>query len=391
MQYPNTKSNCLVCGSSDLVQIASLTGIPSSAQYFISEPPSLDQRTKSSTSLSIFQCNHCTHVQASSPLVPYYKNVITASSLSALITETRDQKISSFCQYLSNDSPSIVEIGMYRGQYLRHLLNIGYPNVYGIENCIDSVQYATDSGVHCQTGYLLDTAFQNQSDRLYDIILCFNFLEHVPDPFRFLLEIKNSLASPKSIFYFTMPSFNYIQSEMLLQEFVPDHISYFTPKSLRTLFHRCGLDIISLNSINNDNDLELIAVLDKPAILPIPTLYLDSLVSQINALISENSNSHRRVAFWGAGHRSLTLISQLNYNKISFIVDSAYFKQGTYCPDTSLPIVSPSYLTEHHVDILFLSLPGIYASEVIQSLKKKGVLPSLIYLIEGNHLSQLQI
>ena len=33
-----------------------------------------------------------------------------------------------------------------------------------------------------------------------------------------------------------MPSFQYISSQNLLQEFVPDHISYFTPQSLRTLF-----------------------------------------------------------------------------------------------------------------------------------------------------------
>ena len=389
--YPNTKSHCLVCGSSDLSQIASLSGIPSSAQYFVSEPPTLDKTKDSITSLSAFQCNHCTHVQAFSPLVPYYKNVITASSLSALITKARDQKLFSFCQYLSNPSPSIVEIGMYRGQYLKHLLNIGYQSVYGIENCPRAVDFAKQAGVNSQIGYLLDNEFQNLSGHFYDIVLCFNFLEHVPDPFRFLLEIKNHIASPKSIFYFTMPSFHYIQSQMLLQEFVPDHVSYFTPKSLRTLFYRSGLEILSLDSINNDNDLEITAVLEKPSISPISTLFLDSLVSRINALIFEHVNSHRKVAFWGAGHRSLTLISQLNFSDISFIVDSAVFKQGTFCPDTSLPIVSPSYLAEQNVDLLFLSLPGIYASEVIESLKNKGVLPSSIYLIEGNDLSPLYI
>ena len=68
-----------------------------------------------------------------------------------------------------------------------------------------------------------------------------------------------------------MPSFHYIKSQMLLQEFVPDHVSYFTPDSLSTLFHRCNLKLHSLNSINNGNDLEVVAIYEKPDISPLLT------------------------------------------------------------------------------------------------------------------------
>ena len=389
MPHPNTKDVCLVCGSRDLLPIASLSGIPTCAQPFIENKPSNDIKESSSTSLTAYQCTNCTHVQSDSPLVPYYKKVITTASLSSSILSVRDNHIVSFSRLLSIDDPAIIEIGMYQGQYLKHLNSLGYQHVYGIEACPKSVSVAVSAGIDCQVGYLLDSDFEMHSQSFFDIILCFNFLEHIPDPLHFLTIIKNKIASNKAIFYFTMPSFHYIKSQMLLQEFVPDHVSYFTPDSLSTLFHRCNLKLHSLNSFNNGNDLEVVAIYEKPDISPLSNVPIDLLISQINYITEDSFNTNQIVAFWGAGHRSLTLISQLSFSKISFIVDSASFKQGTYCPDTGIPIFSPSVLNDNQVDVLFLSLPGSYASEVINSLRESSCLPSQIYLIEGNILSQL--
>ena len=215
--YPNTKYACLVCGSDDLLPIASLSGIPTCAQPFITYKPSVDLKRSSSTSLTAYQCTKCTHVQSDSPLVPYYKKVITTASLSPSILSVRDEHIASFCRLLSNPSPNIIEIGMYQGQYLAHLNTLGYRNLYGIEACPESVSIAQSSGIDCQVGYLLDSEFDVETDSLFDVILCFNFLEHIPDPLRFLQIIKSKIASPRAIIYMTMPSFFYIKSQMLLQ------------------------------------------------------------------------------------------------------------------------------------------------------------------------------
>ena len=145
------------------------------------------------------------------------------------------------------------------------------------------------------------------------------------------------------------------------------------------MFHRCNLKLHSLNSINNGNDLEVVAIYEKPDISPLSNVPIDLLISQINSITEDSFNTNQIVAFWGAGHRSLTLISQLSFSKISFIVDSASFKQGTYCPDTGIPIFSPSVLNDNQVDVLFLSLPGSYASGHI--LLRISCLPSQIYLV----------
>ncbi len=379
---------CLVCGFSDLIRIASVNDIPCSAQPFIDTKPPSHQYSTYRTSLTAFQCPSCSHVQSSAPLVSYYKDVISAASLSPSLLADRDSKIQELCSLLGKTSPYIYEIGAFKGLYIYHLQKLGYKNVRGIEHNSDSVLSAFAQGIKLDRGYLLDDCADLFHDVRYDIVLCFNFIEHIPDPFEFILAIKSKIASDSAYFYFTMPSFEYISSQNLLQEFVPDHISYFTPQSLRILFRRCNLKIHSLRSINQGNDLEIIARHDKVIISPLSDLPLQNLIVDINSVLLHDNKSK---VFWGAGHRSLTLISQIEHSAISYIVDSAPFKQGMFCPDTGLKVVSPQFFFQDPPDVLFLSLPGLYAAEVIESIRSANITTSQLFLIEGNTLSSINI
>lgn len=377
---------CLVCASDQLLQIAHLSDIPHSAQPFVDDPVPPTKRSEYTISLSAYQCQSCSHVQADCPRVPYYKDVITASSLSPTILKMRDDNIHTISQLLKKNNPSIFEIGAYKGQYLSHLRRRGYSHLQGLEHSHLSCAQSDDPCINLQQGYLLDPDLALSSENCFDLILCFNFLEHIPQPFEFLQVIKARLAASSAYLYLTMPNFEYIRSHNLLQELVPDHISYFTLQSLKTLFQRCNLDIISLKAINNSNDLEIIAHHQQLQISPLDPLCLENLSRSLDAILLNAFRSEQSVAFWGAGHRSLTLISQLHYAHISCIVDSADFKQGKYCPDTGLQIISPSHYYQSTTDILILSLPGIYANEVAAQLGQSEKSPNRIYSIHGNEL-----
>lgn len=351
------------------------------------EPVNPSIRSSYTTSLSAYQCLSCSHVQADCPLVPYYKDVITSAALSPTIIEARDSRIQWISELLNKDNPKICEIGAYKGHYLEHLKALGYSHVHGIENSQVSTSQPNESSIHLQQGYLLDDDLAIAPENCFDIILCFNFLEHIPSPFQFLQVIKSRLAAPSSYLYFTMPSYDYIKSHNLLQEFVPDHLSYFTGQSLKVLFQRSNLNIISLKEINSSNDLEIIAHHQDIHVAPLDPSCLIELTVSLDSILFNASNLNHTVAFWGAGHRSLTLISQLHHQHISFIVDSADFKQGKYCPDTGLMIVSPAKYYSAPTDILILSLPGIYVNEVLVQLEQLDRAPQKIYNIKGNTLS----
>ena len=83
------------------------------------------------------------------------------------------------------------------------------------------------------------------------------------------------------------------------------------------------------------------------------------------------SQESSNIVIWGAGHRSLTLISQINYREINYIIDSASFKQDKYSPVSRIKIVSPDILYSLQNISLILNLPGIYGEELISTLDEK--------------------
>ena len=149
---------------------------------------------------------------------------------------------------------------------------------------------------------------------------------------------------------------------------------------------RSGLELISLTSINTGNDLAIIAKHTSFDNLTLNSAYLKRLIGEINDVLDQAISDNSKVSFWGAGHRSLTLISQLKYSSIGQIVDSAPFKQDHFCPATGLKIVSPEFFYSNPSDVLILSLPGIYAQEVISKLTDLEVKVPLLYTIDGNEL-----
>lgn len=381
--------HCIVCGSSFLKEITRLERIPASAQYFIHATELRNTSLHGHASLTAYQCKSCTHVQSNSPLVPYYKDVISTSSLSPSIRERRDSRIRDISQLLGNKNPSILEVGAFQGQYLQHLINVGYSKVAGIEHNPISVEIGNASGAKLVQGYILDEIQVEKELLPADILLCFNFLEHIPDPFGFIELLKHNFCSSSSFFYLTMPSFEYIRKANLLQEFIPDHISYFTLRSLETLFKRCNMEIVSIEEIHNSNDLEIVAKTFVYEPVALDSQPFHSLISIINTILIDSFKANQRVAFWGAGHRSLTLISQLQHDYIDFIVDSATFKQGLVCPDTYLPIIGPATFFSFPTDVLFLSLPGVYSDEVCTVIKELQLGIGSIFVITGNNISKI--
>ena len=298
--------HCLVCGSPNLTELCSIKNVPKAAQFFLDscDNPSVYEDF---TDLLIFRCPVCSHVQQNSSIVDYNLDVITTSSLSPLILHKRDVVLDDLLNKISAEDPFIIEIGAYRGQYVNYLLERGFKNVIGLEHGNDSLSNPMCPVGHLKYGHVHDLSkdFLNNYSGTFDLLLCFNFLEHSTDPHSFMRGI-TSLLKIGAYVYFTLPSVDYILSESLIQEFVPDHISYFTSRSLSTLFSIFGFTTISLSSINNDNDLEIIAVYNPESCSEsLSLLPFNHLVSELNDIINYAVANNDKVAFWSAGHRSL--------------------------------------------------------------------------------------
>jgi len=112
------------------------------------------------------------------------------------------------------------------------------------------------------------------------------------------------------------------------------------------------------------------------------------LISKLKNIIRNHNQRNENVAIWGAGHRTLALLSLGNIKNISCIVDSAPFKQNKFSPITHIKIISPSELLKSDVKVVLVMLPGIYPDEVITFLQEANK-RYIIYKLDDNDIIKI--
>ena len=380
-------NHCLVCGGDEINLLTTINNAPAEAQCFLNSRNSTDT---DSITLQLFFCTNCGHVQSDGHLVSYYKNVITASGSSPVVLQSRLEKISNFLIKFSEfDDIHLLDIGSGDYSFIDYIKPLGtFASVTGLENSLAANYSDMQHHAHYLKGYIDNNLFEPTFPLFhshYQFLTCFNFLEHIPDPYIFLQRLKTYLSS-SALVYFTVPSFDFIRRTDCVHEFVADHLSYFSKKSLALLFERCGYTVLECNSINNNNDLEILAQYNPP-ILPNLCSGFDQLKTDLNSLMNSLKAQRESISFWGAGHRNLTLISQLQYHNIDYIVDSAAFKQGLYSPVSKIMIISPQQFRELPTSCLFISLPGLYNKEVLSFVLSWETPPNHIYFVNENSIT----
>ena len=145
------------------------------------------------------------------------------------------------------ENASILEIGSNRGDLL-FLIKEAYPkvNVLGVEPTMftDDLQIPTI----CEN--FRASLFSNK----FDIIIIKHVLEHIKYPLLFLRELK-ALLKDDGHLYIEVPDLQ-TSLENCLDDFIPDHVSYFDEYSLSTIVNKAGL---SVEMLQKNNFLHLIA------------------------------------------------------------------------------------------------------------------------------------
>ena len=182
---------------------------------------------------------------------------------------------------------------------------------------------------------------------------------------------KNTIAN--AVGFITVPNLDYLLKTRAFYEFVVDHISYFTKKTLTHVFEANGFDVLECQIINEDNDIAV--TVRKKSALDLSSQYgeVELLIKSFRKIIADYKSKGKKIAVWGAGHRTLALLALIKENGIEYIVDSAKFKQGKYTPVSHLDIMPPEHLKKEKVDLVIVMVPGLYPGEVLKTLKQMDV------------------
>lgn len=349
--------DCRLCGGPLRTRPAlHLPGMPPAAQSFVDSP----RQAGRLVDLDVRQCEACGLVQLDAEPVPYYKSVVTAARWSEEMLAFRARQAEAFVERFGLAGHKVIEIGCGGGYYLDLLEKAG-AHAYGLEHGAMAVAEARAAGRRVARGYPTD--LHALPDGPFDAFVCINFLEHAPEPRRFLAAIASKLAD-NAVGLVEVPSLETAIARLRYYDFVGDHLSYFTRRTLTFALEGTGFEVLECAPAWHDDDL-VAFVRRRPRADFTAWAIANPVVAEFRQLVAHPA--YRRIAIWGASHQALTLIALARPERLDCLVDSSPAKQGRFEPTLGLPVLPPSALAERGVDTVLVMAAG-YSDEVADIL-----------------------
>lgn len=214
-----------------------------------------DRYHKRSEQYHLQRCKTCSCVWLSDPPQPeemafhygpdYYRGIATAGEAPKRWSK-QGVVISGYKQ-----SGDILDIGCSSGGFLGTLKR-GSWGLYGIEIAAEmAVRARANTGAEVFVGDALSAPFTPES---FDVVTCFDVLEHVYDPLGLLRKAQEWLR-PGGIFYTMLPNIDSWEARMLGSYWygleLPRHLFHFSPSSLRAAMESVGFEEGHIETLPN--------------------------------------------------------------------------------------------------------------------------------------------
>lgn len=357
-------NKCRVCGHKFFDEpLLRYENMPKAAQFM---PDAGSLKNDQGVDLEVCQCAGCGLVQLSNIPVPYYREVVRASAVSEEMKDFRKKQFSRFVNKYSLQRKKIIEIGCGKGEFLS-IMQQFIAETYGLEYSKESVAQCEKSGLKVSPGFIESGDYKlNHSP--FDAFFILNFLEHLPEPNSVLQGIYHNLTQD-GIGLIEVPNFDMILQKKLFSEFIGDHLFYFTRETLNSTLGLNGFEIVDCKVEWYDYIISAVVKKKLKANLSDFHNCQVKLKNEIEGYLSLFKD--KKIAIWGASHQALAIISLLNLaGKITYVIDSATFKQGKFTPATHIPIVAPDKLYSDPVDAVIVMAAG-YSDEVARIIRQK--------------------
>ncbi len=380
--------SCILCQKSiTKSKCFPIFDIPFAAQGFTKNRKSSQLKIK----CNLYQCDNCGHVQLDVDPVEYYKNVIRSVGISDEMKTYREVQFTNLRKefFSKINEVNVLEVGSASGEYSQLLADVFF-KVTATEKGKIGFDQTQAKGIECIKTHPDDEDFLSklESKKFFDLICCFSYIEHLPNPIQFLNKCRG-LLSENGYLLIELPNSEMIFRDGLLNEVIPDHLSYFTTSTAVKMFSNSGFEV--LTSYTSWDDYIITFVCRKNVEKPIERMFLkyECFKKEVTKLIEDEFKNCSKFVVWGAGHQSLFTIATTNLkNKIDYIVDSSPSKQGLYAPGSGIPIMSPTNLKEDNPDVIIVACAG-YNNEVVKMLKSYNLNTKYIYVLNGLNLKRV--
>ncbi len=188
------------------------------------------------------KCSNCNFVFAqripsTQELEDHYQGYSRNDYLSPITIKRYNDLLDEFEKF--RKTGKLLDVGSGIGYFLEEAKKRGW-EAYGTEYTDDAVEICRNKGIIMNKG-MLDTA--NYPPESFDVITSFEVIEHINNPQEELANF-NSILRKGGLVYCTTPNFNSILRYRLKEKYnvitYPEHLSYYTPKTIKRVFEESG-------------------------------------------------------------------------------------------------------------------------------------------------------
>ena len=202
----------------------------------------------------------CQEIPSQEVLINHYSKYSRVDYLSPITIKRYEELLDTFEEYRTTGN--LLDIGCGTGLFLEFAKKRGW-NVYGTEYTDSAIEICRSKGFTMNQGKL-DTNWYTPG--MFDVVTSFEVIEHINNPVEEVQNIHTILRSG-GLFYFTTPNFDAIERRILKENYnvieYPEHLCYFTPKTINYLLTKQGFKKkrlltsgISMTRIKTSKDME---------------------------------------------------------------------------------------------------------------------------------------
>lgn len=377
--------NCVVCNGDNLFRYLDLGEQPLANSYHKGD---IDLKKYP---LQLDLCQDCWHSQLSVSVDPaeMFEHYLYISDTSKTLNSYFDW----VTDYILESNPTgkkVLEIACNSGLLLEKFKKRNFECV-GVDPAKNLRELSLERNLDVYVDYW-NSEFSNKlkNERgLFDLILAFHVLPHVPDPVEFVNSCKNVISDTGVIYLQTSQCDMFINNEF--DVVYHEHTSYFTVKSIEKLARMTGLYVSSIiktdihgksflfslqkQSVDEVQLKNLIRKDESEYNLYKIEKYLDfaKKAQETKDILLNNLNRFKnegyKVVGYGAAAKGNTLLNFINF-KLDLIIDDNNLKWGYKTPGMDIDICSIDLLKDKNIKkICFVPLAWNFYTEIKQRIK----------------------
>ena len=240
------QTDCLCCANSNLNLVMDLGNQPLANNLIYERDDNYDTYP-----LALNGCLECGHLQLKYFVDPtlLFDDYSYASGTSNTLKNYFDW-FTKECLRIIKPGSNVLEIASNDGSLL-HYLNLAGYKVTGIDPAKNLCMNAAENGFNVICDYWPSDKISKQT--AYDLIIAQNVFAHNPDPYKFLMGIKNALSENGIGIIQTSQAMMFERGQF--DTIYHEHYSFFSTSSFRKLIERCGLVLneVFISDIHGDS------------------------------------------------------------------------------------------------------------------------------------------